>query len=279
MFFLIGTFLIVAFIGAQCAQSVQSAISTHYDTFQSNFLDNLTLNAANPVTLNSSPVDVDKILEKANKLNKDLLDLKKDFNDEKTPNVPANDIAEQEGLSEETTFIINMLKKSHTLHKNHIQIQKEWQDRIEASGRIAKDLRINEIVLNFAERVKIIQANKKLREQEISGLHSGIFSVDTVKKIANLEEKRFKETRQAFQKAEEKVDQIILGLPNLTIDAKKKYEEDRSKWKEKMIEDIRKSKKEKEEFQKELTSKLEKSSEMANDYLNEAGPDYTAGDD
>ena len=46
-----------------------------------------------------------------------------------------------------------------------------------------------------------------------------------------------------------------------------------------MIEDIRKSKKDKEEFQKELTSKLEKSSEMAHDYLNEAGPDYTAGDD
>ena len=62
--------------------SAQSAPSTHYDTFQSNFLDNLTLNAANPVTLNSSPVDVDKILEKANKLNKDLLDLKKDFNDD-----------------------------------------------------------------------------------------------------------------------------------------------------------------------------------------------------
>jgi serine phosphatase RsbU (regulator of sigma subunit) len=97
------------------------------------------------------------------------------------------------------------------------------------------------------------------------------------KKI-DIEANGFKKMTQELQNEEEKLHKEIEKRSDFTQN-KEVYEKDRLEWKEALGRMVSSSRKEKQELKERVKSNLETASEMAQDLMDETGPDYTGGDD
>jgi len=83
---------------------------------------------------------------------------------------------------------------------------------------------------------------------------------------------------QELQKEEEKLHKEIQKRSDFAQN-KEEYEKDRLEWKEDLGRMVSSCRKEKQELKERVKSNLETASEMAQDLMDETGPDYTGGDD
>lgn len=218
-------------------------------------------------------IDVDKILERAKKQQAQFEQYKKELDKKKTEK--ENEISENEN-----SFMSIMLNKWRKIQRDNISIESRWGNQIwKIVNILPKDNKTDEIMDNFLQKSEHAQIKYDNSMKEHQEKHKDNVCVDSIKALASMEEKRFKSTRQTYQKAEEDLDKHLRSQNRLSLEEKNKYEEDRLKWNQGIIEDIRKSKIEKQEFNKELVSKLEKPSEIAQDLMDQFGPDTTGGDE
>jgi len=216
---------------------------------------------------------VDKIFERANKQRQQLEELKKELDLKKQ--------LEKDKLSEtEDSFISSMWKKRAIIQKDNLEIESKLRNRLfESINILPRDEKTDEAMRDFLKKVEDIKNKHQASLDKYQEKHKDTLSVDSLKDLSSIEEKRFKNIRQVYQKTEEEIDKNLKAQSKFPLDDKNKYEEDRLKWKEEIIQDIRKSKKEKDEFKKELVSNLEKPSEMAQDLMDQSGLDNTGGDE
>lgn len=218
--------------------------------------------------------DVDKIFEKVNKYKEQLEQVKKELDLKKQ-------LEEKNKISEnEDNFINNMWIKRVKIQKENLDIETKFRNRLsESVNSLPEDKKIGEVMRDFLAKLEDITTKHQASLGKYQEKHKDSLCVDSLKDLTSIEEKRFKNIRQTYQKAEEDMDTNLRAQSKFPLGDKNKYEENRLKWKQEIIEDIRKSKKEKDEFKKELVSNLEKPSEIAQDLMDQPGLDSTGGDE
>jgi hypothetical protein len=227
-------------------------------------------------------IDVDKIFEKANKQKKQLEELRKNLDENKfSENEDKKEIPDKTQFNNsEESFITIMWRKRLNIQKANTDIETKLHSRLdEYLAFLGKNEMTAKTMSDFGKKMESIEAKRKASLNEYNEKHKHGESIESVKDLIGIEERRFKTSRQAYQKAEEDVDKNLRALSKFPLDDKNKYEEERSKWKEEIIEDIRNAKKVKDEYQKELVSNLEKPSEIAQDLIDQSGLDNTGGDE
>ena len=203
-------------------------------------------------------VDVDKILAQANK-----------------------QLEEQKEYKEylDKTFLTEVEEKVKNLINKQEGIEDKIEKRIEYHyAKLPKDKidPINEELYDdrLAVANKTNAKGKALEAEFPDELKPIAFFVKKV----DMEGSNFKKYIHSLEKEENQIDKEIKKTSYYT-EHKDEYEKERSEWKEKHIEEIKECRGEKQYVKTLLTSRLEPASQMAEDLLDETGPDYTGGDD
>lgn len=93
-----------------------------------------------------------------------------------------------------------------------------------------------------------------------------------------MEAARFKKLTQSLDKQEKEIAEEVRKNPDYT-EYKEEYEQYRLESLKQHQQDVRQRRDEKIELKKDIEAKVEKPSEMAQNLVEESGPEYTAGDD
>lgn len=230
--------------------------------------------------------DAYSIFERAQALNKALLDHKKEKEQEKELK-QAKDIEEREQQeiwkenlkTNPENFLSQSRNRINEFLDKQEKIEENLEKRIYESKKKLNEKEEKEIDEKFGPVMDKhnIKANDKAFSLEGEFPHDlkpvGYF----VKKV-DIESSSFKKTIQLKQKEEEEVDKKIREKPDFS-NFKEKYEEERSKWREELQKDVKSCREEKQNIKEFITSKVQKPSEIAQDLVEESPLDYTGGDD
>lgn len=186
----------------------------------------------------------------------------------------------QEPVKENTgTFIDEAKKTIDELIDKQEKVEEALLKRIEKGYGKLREEASDEIIEKFESRRNKIRLQIEDKSDKLEAEYNGeIKSVDYCQRKLDLEASGFKKYSHILQKEEEEIDNKIKN-ESYYKNFKDKYDKERAEWKEEHQENIRYCRQEKQEIKKNLESKLEKPSELAESLVDEMGPDYTGGDD
>lgn len=238
--------------------------------------------------------DSDKNFEWLSKIQKDFKEHEnflKDLKDKNISKNPEESVSKKEETAnnevekekeknvkdENPTFLDRARDSINELMNKQDEIEKKLDERIE-KGYEDVDEKTQKEVDKYSELLnkEYEKVNNKAENLEKEYEHP-LKPVSYFQEKVNIEAASFKTIIQIKERQEQKIDDAIKKKA-LNEEEKKDYEEDRSKWKEEHVNNIKECRLEKKQIKEHITSNLEKPSELAEDLGNEGGPDCTGED-
>lgn len=163
--------------------------------------------------------------------------------------------------------------------RQKVNVTDNLEERIAKLAVYVSPERMRELLKEFQnERLRLVgNMTEKLEnlEKEFPAYPKPVAFLD--KKI-DIEANGFKKMTQELQKEEEKLHKEIQKRSDYP-QYKEQYEKERLEWKDDLGREVSSCRKEKQDLKERVKSNLETASEMAQDLMDETGPDYTGGDD
>lgn len=246
--------------------------------------------------------DPDKILNRASAFSKEMEEYKKKLGQSKamekgreqeklseqagTSQAQQDKLAEQGVAShsqqgqEERNFLLDRGREvDDWMIRQKVNVTDNLEERIAKLAVFVSPERMQELLKEFqSERLRLVgNMTEKLDklEKEFPAYPKPVAFLD--KKI-DIEANGFKKMTQELQKEEEKLHKEIQKRSDYPQN-KEQYEKERLEWKADLGREVSSCRKEKQDLKERVKSNLETASEMAQDLMDETGPDYTGGDD
>ena len=184
-----------------------------------------------------------------------------------------------QGSGNERTFLTEAKENIDKLMEKHGEVEDKMIDRVEAGYDLLDPKKASEISSKYSGRRQNIMQNSNDRADALEAEFSDpLKPVAYFSKKVELENSGFKKVTEALWKEEEEIHKE-LKKGEYYKNNKEQYEKERLEWKEKHLENVKECRQDKQDVKKMIESNLERPSEMAEDLVNETGPDYTGGDD
>jgi hypothetical protein len=179
----------------------------------------------------------------------------------------------------EMSFLRKSERKIEKLKDKQEEIEGELLDRIHEGYENLSFEKGEKVLTKFMDiREKVKENTAEKAEALEAEFKDDLKPVAYFSKKVDIEATGFKKLTQVLEKEEEAIHKE-LKKEQYYEDNQHEYETERSEWKERHRESVRECRQDKKDIKEILESNLEKPSEMAEDLLNESGPDYTGGDD
>lgn len=235
--------------------------------------------------------DIDKLINKVSKHKEQLENFRRNLDKQKEEErmekeKEREEEREQEKFQElagkeknERTFLTDAKERLDELIDKQEKVEGKIIQRLDKGYEKLNFEKGEEILEKFEDRRIKVKDNINEKALELEAEFKGeLKPVAYFQKKVDIEASGFKKLTQVFEKEEEEIDKQLKKESNYN-DYKDKYEKERSEWKQEHQENVRICRQEKQDIKKHLDSNLEKASVMAEDLVNETGPDYTGGDD